>query len=407
MSYNTWSRLKLGDVVSIKGGKRLPKQTPYTGFKTHHPYIRLVDIENGKISDKSIKYIDEDTHKVISRYVVEENDVCLAIVGNTIGVVFYVEKKWTGANLTENAARLTSFKDMSPKYVYYYLISKEGQNEIYKNAIGSAQGKLPIYGIQNIEIPVPPFKIQNRIASVLSSLDDKIELNQQTNQTLEEIAETLFKEMCLPKDDEVPEGWKNIKLSEVVDFIKGVSYRSSELIPSKFALVTLKSINRGGGLNFRGFKEFDGKYKDTQVLQEGDIVIAQTDITQNADVVGCPAIVENPFDYEKLIASIDLVKCKPKDNVFSNEVLFYFLKYQTFKDFCLSHTNGSTVLHLRSSELLNYEFIIPNKKTLDDFGKLVKSIRGKIIVNNKETQTLITLRDSLLPKLMKGEIPIS
>jgi type I restriction enzyme, S subunit len=307
---------------------------------------------------------------------------------------------------------------------------KEGENYRYflkgiidnnlKNLLGLATGStFPNIGgdqLRQFEIPVPDLPTQLSIASILSSLDDKIELNLQMNQTLETMAQTIFKEWFVnfnfPGFDGalvngLPKGWRKGKLGDLFDFVKGVSYRSSELVKSKMALVTLKSINRFGGLNYNGFKEFEGKYKERQVLDEGDVIIAQTDITQAADVIGCPAIVENPLNYEKLIASIDLVKCVPKTNYFTNLVLFYFLIQKSFKDYCLSHTNGSTVLHLRSSELPNYEFIIPNIETLVLFNEIINLVRRRIIINNNQNQTLATTRNSLLPKLMTGKIELN
>jgi type I restriction enzyme S subunit len=204
----------------------------------------------------------------------------------------------------------------------------------------------------------------------------------------------------------IPRGWRVGLLGEIVEFIKGVSYRSAELMTSKYALVTLKSIARGGGFNSDGFKEFDGRYKESQTLVEGDTVIAQTDITQNAEVVGCPAIVENPFNYEKLIASIDIVKCLSKNENLTAEGVYYFFRDQNFKDYCLSHTNGSTVLHLRSSELPNYKLAIPDKNILKKFCQIVRGINSKIMDNNHQTQTLIKMRDILMPKLMNGELEV-
>jgi hypothetical protein len=174
-----------------------------------------------------IRSYPKQTHSLISRYTVGADDVCLAIVG-TIGMVFYVDKEWDGANLTENAAKLTDFNQADPKFVYFYLTSSDGQNEIFKNAVGSVQGKLPIYGIQNIELPLPPRPTQTRIAAILSALDDKIELNRQTNATLEAIAQAIFKEwfvdfrfpgatgeMVESEFGMIPRGWRVGKLGDV------------------------------------------------------------------------------------------------------------------------------------------------------------------------------------------------
>ena len=105
--------------------------------------------------------------------------------------------------------------------------------------------------LKSLPIPVPPLTEQHAIASILSSLDAKIELNNQMNKTLEAIGQALFKKWFV---DERKDEWKKGKLGDYADIIKGVSYRSTELKESNKALVTLKSMNRGGGLNKNGFK---------------------------------------------------------------------------------------------------------------------------------------------------------
>jgi type I restriction enzyme S subunit len=342
----------------------------------------------------------------------------IATVGANIGKICLMDD--SSVCIAQNTVGLRINKELAnPIYVYYVLSSKEIQAHLKSLDVGSAQPSIKVPHLLSVTINLPPLSSQNRIADILSALDEKIELNRRINATLEAIAQAIFKEWFVDFNfpgatgevfdselGKIPQGWRVGKLREVCQLIKGVSYKSSELQPSNFALVTLKSINRGGGFNFNGFKEFTGKYKASQVLIEGDLAFAQTDITQNADVVGSPAIVENPFDYEKLIASLDIVKCKPTNEMPSSETLFYFLQRQEFKDYCLSHTNGSTVLHLRSSEVPNYPLLIPDANILNQFDSTVTPIRQKIICNNKQNQFLSTTRDILLPKLMSGEINV-
>ena len=303
--------------------------------------------------------------------------------------------------------------DLDTRFLYYAL----GSTYIQGFVTGAVQPKLNQANMNNIPIYFPKKSARERIVETLGCLDDKIELNRQTNATLEAIAQAIFKEWFVDfnypgatgemVDSElgpIPIGWRVGKLGEVCELIKGVSYSSDELQPSNKALVTLKSINRGGGFNSSGFKEFNGKYKSSQCLVEGDLIFAQTDITQNADVIGSPAIVENPLGYERLIASLDIVKCIPVNEMPSSRTLFFFLQRQEFKDYCLSHTNGSTVLHLRSSEVPKYPMIIPCQRILRIFDSLAATLTQNVLENNKQNRILSEFRDKLLPKLMRGEI---
>lgn len=418
MNSESWGDRDLGAIAKIQGGKRLPKGVSLLESKNAHPYIRVSDMGNRYIDSSKLLYVPDEVFPLISRYIVQEGDIILSIVG-TIGLVTKITPDLDKASLTENCVKITNLDGVISDYLYYYLTSGNCQNEIKSKTVGTTQPKLPIYNIMSLHIPVPPLSTQQRIADILNSLDEKIELNRQTNTTLEAIAQAIFKEWFVDfnypgatgemVDSElgpIPKDWKVGKLGEVCEFIKGVSYSSEELQPSENALVTLKSINRGGGFNSSGFKEFNGKYKSSQCLVEGDLIFAQTDITQNADVIGSPAIVENPFEYKILIASLDIVKCIPTHEMPSSRTLFHFLQRREFKDYCLSQTNGSTVLHLRTSEIPNYELIIPDTITLQKFDLMVTAIRESVLTNNKQNRTLEAVRDKLLPKLINGEIEV-
>lgn len=418
MSSEVWKSYELGELVKVKGGKRLPKGKSLQVTQNTHPYIRVSAMGNRIIDRSKLQYVPDNIFTSIARYIVSEGDIILSIVG-TIGLISQISSELDNASLTENCIKFTDYKGVLREYLYYYLISDFCQDEIKSKTVGTTQPKLPLYNINSLQIKVPPFLTQRRIAEILSALDDKIELNRQTNATLEAIAQVIFKEwfvdfnypgttgeMVESELGPIPYGWRVGKLGDICKLIKGVSYSSDELQQSNKALVTLKSINRGGGFNSNGFKEYTGKYKPSQCLDEMDLIFAQTDITQNADVIGSPAIVENPFDYEKLIASLDIVKCIPTNEMPSSQALFYFLQRQEFKDYCLSQTNGSTVLHLRSSEVPNYQMIIPSSDILRTFDDIVTSFTRYNLDNNRQNRILSELRDTLLPKLMSGEVEV-
>lgn len=175
--------VKLGKVATVKGGKRLPKGINLITKPNPHPYIRVRDL-NGKKTlelDGSFEFVDDETQKAISRYIVTGGDIVLSIVG-TIGLVSVVGDSLNEANLTENCVKLTSLSGIDRDYLYYYLKSSYGQQEIARGTVGAVQAKLPIKNIQDISIPLPDEVTQRKIADILSSLDAKIEVNQRINE---------------------------------------------------------------------------------------------------------------------------------------------------------------------------------------------------------------------------------
>ena len=186
-----WKKYKLGEIAVLKGGKRLPKGIELISIPNSHPYIRIRDMYVNKIMELNgdFEYVDDVTQKSIQRYIVKQNDIIFASVGNTLGLVSIVGKILDGDNLTENCVKIVSDNLVTQNYIYYYLNSDFGQNEIKKGIVGAAQPKLPIKNIMDISIALPPLKYQKDVIDILSSIDDKIELNRRINDNFAECPE--------------------------------------------------------------------------------------------------------------------------------------------------------------------------------------------------------------------------
>ena len=180
-----WKVERLGKLVEIKSGKRLPQGYDFSDSPTSHPYIRARDIKHGNIDSNDFAYISDEVHKKLKRYIVDENDILLTIVAN-IGDVGYVNKSLQGFNLTENAVRLTHYSErIEPRYLCYYL--SQPATKIYMEglAVGAAQAKLGIYKIETIKVLLPNINIQKDFSRRIALIHTKIDnLNKQiTNLT--------------------------------------------------------------------------------------------------------------------------------------------------------------------------------------------------------------------------------
>ena len=151
-------------------------------------------------------------------------------------------------------------------------------------------------------------------------------------------------------------------LASLFSLTKGGSYRSAELKDSDVALVTLKSFKRGGGYRRGGLKPYTGKYKPEQVVKPGELVVALTDVTQAADVIGKPAIVLEDDRYDTLVASLDVGIVRLRDDRVGRSFISQLLRTEQFQDHTYSYCTGTTVLHLSKDALPTFKASVPSRE---------------------------------------------
>jgi type I restriction enzyme, S subunit len=345
--------------------------------------------------------------------------------GASIGVVSFIGRNYWPLN---TCLFVTDFHGNNPKFVYYFLKTID----LAAHNSGSAQQSLNRNYIHPLPVSIPERQKQDNIATLLGALDDKIELNRRMNETLEAMARAIFKDWfvdfgptrakaegsapyLVPEiwalfparldDEDTPEGWRRVSLGELVAVTKGRSYTSEELRDGPTALVTLKSFQRGGGYRIDGLKPFSGTYKPEQVVRAGEIVVAQTDVTQAADIIGRPAIVLPDARFQTLVASLDVAIVRPCDESHtSREFLYQSMNTESFIQHTYAHTSGTTVLHLSKNAVPSYQITLPGIGSIRAFDAMIVPLRKQVIGNEQENRQLTQLRDLLLPKLISGEI---
>ena len=323
------------------------------------------------------------------------------------------------------------------RFLRYWLNSSLLTAHVYGQRDGTVAERLNLPTIRGLPIPVPPLTEQFAIANVLSPLEAMIELNRQMSGTLEQMVRAIFNSWFVDFDPvrakmeghkpfgmdyqtaalfpdslensqlgKVPNGWNSIHLNEKATFIKGVSYKSEDLRESGVALVTLKSIDRGGGYKEEGLKPYSGEFKPEQRLQPGEVVVAHTDLTQAAEVLGRAARIRYNQNFHTLVASLDLVIVRPTDSDISNEFLYGLLSQEAFREHAYSYANGTTVLHLSARALPEYQFVLPPSPIIKKFTTLTRPIYQMMDQNVESSFILDAIRDALLPKLLSGEIRV-
>ncbi len=404
-----WKIYKLGELMDIKGGKRLPKGEMLTTTKNSHPYIRIRDLGATKTLEltSSFEYVDDEVQKHISRYIVNNNDVILSIVG-TIGLVAIVGNSLNNANLTENCVKFVNLKRIDSNYLYYFLISPLGQDEISKGIVGAVQPKLPIKNIENISIPVPDIVIQQKIASILTSIDAKIEVNRQINDNLEQQAQALYKswfvdfepfkdgEFVESEMGEIPVGWTVVKFSDLTEIPK------KTINPQKFPDTI--------------FKQYSLPACDNGLIPEnqtGKDIMSNKIILQNNTTLFSklnPRIKRIWFTCEVQPNSICSTEFIPYRATNENEsgYIFSIINSEAFYASVMGCVNGATGSHQRFHAEDTEDFLCAyNKDVVKKFSQHINAVLKQIHDLRQENVKLALMRDTLLPKLMSGELKIN
>ena len=401
-----WKEVRLGDVCEIKGGKRLPKGINLITQKNSHPYIRVRDLGKSKTLElnSSYEYVDEITQKQIQRYITLKGDILISIVG-TIGLIAIVGGSLNGANLTENCVKLVKLDNIDSEYLYYYLKSPLGQQNISRGTVGAVQAKLPIKNIQEFNINCPVLiSDQRRIASILSSLDRKIELNNKINADLEEMAQAIFKNWFVDfepfKDGKfvdselgmIPEGWK---VGTLGDITKNKSAKVKERNDVKVLspVTTGELVLSEEYFTKQVFSSSIAKYK----------IVNKGDFAYNPARVNIGSLGRNEFDFDGCVSPVYVVfsVLDGYENYFD-----LFRKTDFFKDSVASLAIGGVRQSLSYDDLSSIEVIIPSENAVEEFNNLYNQMKKTIKANKLESSRLSSLRDTLLPRLMSGELEV-
>lgn len=381
--------VKLGDVAIVKGGKRLPKGTNLITTPNSHPYIRVRDLNNQSTLELNddFEYVDDETQKSISRYIVEAGDIVLSIVG-TIGLVAIIGESLHKANLTENCVKLTQLDGVDRDYLYYFLKSGLGQAEIAKGTVGAVQAKLPIKNIQNIDVILPDIETQKRISSILRSIDDKISTNQKINYNLQQQVAALFSKFYNQAETEV--GFTEIiqilgggtpKTGESTYWNGNVPFFTPKDVGSPYTLTTEKTITEEGLAHC-----------NSRLYPVNTVFVTARGTVGKVGLPGVPMAM-NQSCYALVGKDI-------------HQLLVYFYTLEAVDR--LKHKASGAVFDAITTRDFESEVIMKlSDDDAKDFLDVAEPIYQAILSNSIENKQLATLRDFLLPKLMSGEIDIS
>lgn len=384
-----WNALPLGEVSTNWDRKRIPLSTMQRqqrkGVFRYFGAQGVIDYVDDFIFDGEYVLIAEDGENLRSR----KEPIAYLVKG----------KFWVN-----NHAHIIQNNDKSNLRFLYYAINHQ---DVGGYLTGTAQPKLNQANLNAIKLPMPPLPQQQKIASILGALDDKIELNNQMNQTLEAMAKALFKSWFV---DFEPFQDGEFEESELGMIPKGWRVGALDAI----ATLNTKSIKpqEGETYNHYSLPQFDSK-KYPEIV-DGSTIKSNKTLIQNSGSILLSKL--NP-QFKRLwidleinnaclnIASTEFMNYVPKSQK-QRGFLYCLLDSESFQDILKSNATGSTGSRQRvkPKETLDYRVLIPAEAIIDDFSKATDPILSSLVENIKQAEQLKALRDSLLPKLMNGEL---
>ncbi|MDE3185672.1 MAG: restriction endonuclease subunit S [Bacteroidota bacterium] len=404
-----WKKYKLEDISSkiTKGTTPSSIGKNFTTYGINYIKAEAVTLD-GKIDKNKFTYIDKATNDQLQRSQLSEGDILFSMAGVYLGKTALVRKQHLPANTNQALALIRLKTDIAnPDFVHYFFRQRGVFEYVNSITAQSAQPNINLAEIGDLEVFLPGLSIQDRIVSILSSLDDKIELNRRMNQTLEQMAQALFNHYFVDNidPDNLPEGWSLGKLNDItIKITKGTT-------PT-----TLKKQFVSSGINFlkvetlTNFGTFDLK-KLNFIDEETDALLSRSRIQKDdilfsiAGTLGRIAMVnENvlPANTNQALAII-----RPDKNIIDALYIYYILKLPTIREDIFSQVVQGVQANLSLTVLSNTPVVIPKYADMKKAFLVISPLQKKIESNEAEIRNLLTIRDTLLPKLMSGEIDVS
>lgn len=406
---NNWKTYKLGDVADVQNGFAFKsKDLGESGI----PVVKIKNIVPPNVTLEGAGYFTGEIDSKLEKYILQRNDFLISMTGSTVNVMSSAVGKMGRYRMDEisllnqRAGKIyvTNPEKADFDYLCHFMNRYEVHYNLALNATGSAnQANISPAQIKDIDLVLPPLQEQRSIASILSALDAKIELNLQQNKTLEEMAMALYKHWFVDfgpfKDGKfieselglIPEGWEVKLVDDLFDVVYGAPFKSKLYNENYigYPLIRIRDLKSGKPQYYT-----EENHPKKTIIEKGDVLAGM-------DALFKPYL----WSGDRAVLNQRVVYFKPKHEFvsrgFTYEAIKPWLKY--FEGAKV----GTTVIHLSKGDIDTFKFIFPkNTLQIRNFNIQIESFHEKKVNNYREIETLTTLRDSLLPKLISGEVRV-
>jgi type I restriction enzyme S subunit len=386
-----WKECKLGDVAEIQTGPFGSQLHSSDYIPIVIPSIMPTNIDDRlEINRNNIACIKDSDAKRLERYLVKEGDVVYSRRGDVEKCAFITTNE-SGWLCGTGCIRIRFSQDkVIPKYCAYFLSTGEIRGWVSRHAVGTTMPNLNSAILSNVPLVLPPLPEQRAIASVLSSLDDKIDLLHRQNTTLEAMAETLFRRWFVA---EAEEEWEERPLSRIANFLNGLACQKFPPKNEIEKLPVLKIKELGSGIT-ESSDWSTSEVAPEYIVQAGDVIFAWS-----------ASLMIKVWDGEKCVLNQHLFKVTSDE--FPKWFYLGWCKHHLAEFISISSSHATTMGHIKRGDLDAVMVLVPSDIELSAMSEQMTPLLDKQIANTKQIRTLEKLRDTLLPKLMSGDVRVA
>jgi type I restriction enzyme S subunit len=433
--------VRLGDYVDLTTG--FPFKS--NGYSNEESAVRLLrgdNVAQGVLRWEDAKHWPKGGSDDVRTYALSEGDVVLAMDRPWIaaGLKFaHVRASDLPCLLVQRVARLRAKSGLDSRFLRYIIGGRRFTNYILSVQTGTAVPHISSGQIAAFEFLLPPLEEQQVVGDMLAKLDDRIDLLRQTNATLESIAQALFKSWFIdfdpvrakaegrepegmdaataalfPSEFEesalglIPKGWQTSTLGSLCELTKGCSYKGEGLSEEDGAFMfNLGCFNAQRVFATEKVKRYTGEYRPRHAVSAGDLIIANTDMTQARDILGRPVLVPHGFEPGFISHHVFKVAFRAVGSHCPEALrnyLFFTFREPTFRERAIGFATGTTVLALPAAAVTDCPACIPDAEPLIAWNSVVRPLFEVIGLNEARAQQLASVRDTLLPRLISGKL---
>lgn len=358
-------------------------------------FIKSESLGNSRNIDKSkFAFISERTHEKLKRSQIEKNDILFSMAGMFLGKTGIVTSDLVPANTNQAVAiiRIDNEK-ANHEYVYYYLNQRSVVQAVNASSAQSAQPNINLKQIGQIEIDLPDRKVQDKIVSVLSAIDFKIEKNNQINDNLFEQAKAIFTDRFI-NIESVPDGWEKGNLLDIASYLNGLAMQKYRPLENEASLPVLKIKELRQSSCDINSERCSYNVKPEYIIHDGDVIFSWSgSLLIDIWCGGTCGLNQHLF--------------KVTSEIYDTWFYYLWTTHHLDRFIAIAADKATTMGHIKREELSKAEVLIPSKNDYQELNSIMKPIFNLIVLNRIEVRNLANLRDEILPKLMSGEIDVT